>query len=404
MNITLEKHLATHIKKMCDVYYGCTQIQVRKIASELAISNNIQFKGPILGPKWLKGFLKRHNLCSRVSQDISIDRAKGMSPQALNIYFDLLKEAMCYVKSPDRIFNVDETGISTVAKKRFKVVAERGTKRVQAIASSERGTLTTVILGMSASGQHIPPLVVYPNKKAPTDVIVPDGTIFEYSTKKRGWSNTEIFSRYIDHFIKYTSPSKTDPVLLILDNHTSHMALEIAEKCNNNNIIVLTLPPHTSHYAQPLDVSFMSPFKLQFGKEEKLWMSANVGTKVWLPEVLSFMNIAYRKVTSNKLLAQNAFKACGIIPFNRNIFDTKIIVENELNLDVLSNVPTFNGLNIFSNKRLGKSTLVTGNLSSRFQLLNNKMSLKLTKCNYLFSKDTLCKKTVNLLKRLNIKY
>lgn len=390
---------------MCDTYYGCTPLEVRKIATSLAISNNTVFKGTMLGPKWLNSFLKRNNLCSRVSQDISIDRARGLSPAALDIYFDLLNKATTFIKSPDRIFNVDETGITTVATKRSKVITLRGTRRVQAIASTERGSLTTIILTMSATGQYIPPLIVYPNKKPPNDVTVPTGSKFSYSNKKKGWSNTEIFSEYIDHFIEYTKPTKNDPVLLILDNHTSHMAVEIAEKCRNNHIIVLTLPPHTSHYAQPLDVGFMSPFKLKFGQEEKKWMVQNVGKKVWLPEVLSFMNTAYRTVTSSQNLAQKAFQACGIVPFNRNIFNSKIVVQPaEINLEVLAEVPVFNELNIFTNKRLGKSTLVTGNPQTQFNLLTDKkIMLKITKCNNLFSKKLLCSKSYNLLKRLKIK-
>lgn len=325
-----------------------------------------------------------------------------MSETALKIYFDNLEKALLFVKCKDRIFNVDETGITTVAKKRSKIITLKGTRRVQAITSGERGILSTVILGMSATGEFIPPMIVYPNKKWPTHVEVPAGTVYAWSDKKKGWSNTSIFSDYIDHFVKYTKPSENDPVLLILDNHSSHIAHEILEKAKQNHIILLTLPPHTSHYAQPLDVGFMSPFKAVFGREEKKWMKLNVGIKVSLPNIIEFMNTAYNETSRNVKLAENSFRACGIVPFNRKVFDKVINTSPPaLNLEVLSTIPQFAELNIGSNNRLGRSTLITANPRLQF-LTSKKCVVKINDIKNHFKKKNLCYNTLKLLKANNI--
>lgn len=397
----LEENLARYVIEMSDRFYGFSAIEVRKKATELAKSNNIFVHGDMLGPKWLQGFLNRKNLVSRVSQDISIDRARGVSTTALKLYFDNLEKTLAFVKSNNRIFNVDETGISTVAKKRSKIITLKGKRRVQAIASSERGTLITLILGMSAVGQFIPPMIVYPNKKPPANVVVPAGTTYAWSNQKRGWSNTDIFSDYIDHFIKYTQPSENDPVLLIVDNHTSHIASEIMEKAKKNHIMLLTLPPHTSHYAQPLDVGFMSPFKAIFGTEEKNWMRLNIGQKVSLPNVIEFMNAAFTQSTRDVKLAENSFRFCGIVPFNRKIFDNVInTTPTTLNLNVLDTIPQFAELQISSNKRLGKSILVTSNPHLQ-ALTTKKCIVKIKKIK--FEKKLLCNNTLKLLKHYNIR-
>lgn len=182
----MEARLVEHIKKKCDRFYGVTSAELRQLATDLAKSNNIPIKST-LGPKWLNSFLSRHNLVKRVSQSISIDRARGVSKSALTIFYDLLEDALKCVKSSDRIYNVDETGVSTVSKPRSKVICIKGAKRVQAISSAERGSLTTVILGMNPAGHFIPPLVVYPNKKVPIDVAVPRGTKFCWSGTKKGF-------------------------------------------------------------------------------------------------------------------------------------------------------------------------------------------------------------------------
>lgn len=62
-------------------------------------------------------------------------------------------------------------------------------------------------------------------------------------------------------------PSKNEPVLLLLDNHSSHISLSIFDYCKEHGIILLTIPPHTSHKLQPLDVSFYGPLKSAFNKQ-----------------------------------------------------------------------------------------------------------------------------------------
>ena len=55
-----------------------------------------------------------------------------------------------------------------------------------------------------------------------------DGT-----ANKSGWMNDASMDLWIKHFIKYVRPSKERPVLLLLDNHSSHMsvnALNIAKE------------------------------------------------------------------------------------------------------------------------------------------------------------------------------
>ena len=43
--------------------------------------------------------------------------------------------------------------------------------------------------------------------------------------------------------------------LLIMDSHGSHATAEFDSFCIENQIILLYMPPHSSHILQPLDVS-----------------------------------------------------------------------------------------------------------------------------------------------------
>jgi hypothetical protein len=61
----------------------------------------------------------------------------------------------------ERIFNIDETGVSTV-QTRKKIVAQRGMKQVGRITSAERGKNITVVGTASATGTSISPMIIYP--------------------------------------------------------------------------------------------------------------------------------------------------------------------------------------------------------------------------------------------------
>ena len=63
--------------------------------------------------------------------------------------------------TPDRIYNVDETGITTVRNKPSKVISLEGKKQVGSSTSAERGQLVTVELCMSTVGHNVPPPVSY---------------------------------------------------------------------------------------------------------------------------------------------------------------------------------------------------------------------------------------------------
>jgi len=50
-------------------------------------------------------------------------------------------------------------------------------------------------------------------------------------------------------------------VLLILDRHLSYLTPEFDKICEENNIISLCIPAHTSHLLQPLDIGCFSVLK-----------------------------------------------------------------------------------------------------------------------------------------------
>ncbi|XP_030745250.1 uncharacterized protein LOC115874284 [Sitophilus oryzae] len=50
------------------------------------------------------------------------------------------------------------------------------------------------------------------------------------------WMNTEAFVLCLKHFVKFVRPNKEIPVLLIVDNHSSHTSLEAINYCRDNGV------------------------------------------------------------------------------------------------------------------------------------------------------------------------
>ena len=133
------------------------------------------------------------------------------------------------------------------------------------LTSGEKGKTHTVVVCVSASGHAVPPLMIYPRKRAVSESMkvgaVP-GTVF--MTSDNGWITQEIYLEWFKFFIRSISPAW--PVLLIEDGHGSHITLDVIELASTNDVHLLCLPAHTSHILQPLDIGVFKSFKSGYSK------------------------------------------------------------------------------------------------------------------------------------------
>ena len=129
---------------------------------------------------------------------------------------------------------MDESGFTTVQKP-STVVSSTGKKQVGAVTSAEQGILVTTVAAISANGSFLPPFYVFPRIRWYPAFLhgAPPGSAG--SAFQTGWINAEIFSeQYMPFFIKNTRCSKDKPVLQIMDNHCSHVSLEVVNTAREN--------------------------------------------------------------------------------------------------------------------------------------------------------------------------
>lgn len=328
-----EKLLVQRLLYLANIFYGITPLELRRIVYTFATENKLRHRfntaTKLAGKDWYYGFVRRHpEICLRKPEPTSINRIAGFNREAMKKFYDNLEFVYDeYELRSHDIYNVDETGFNVV-QKTSKIVAQRGQKQVGKAVSCERGRNITGIFAMSAAGTYIPPLIIFPRQRMNDSLSKdgPPGAI--YACSKNGWSNDELFLKWLEHFATYANCSKEKVTLLVLDNHSSHIGLAVAHFCTSKGIIMVTIPPHTSHRTQPLDVTFFGPLKTAFSREIELLMKTSQAKRVSEYDVAALINRAYMK-TATMEKGQKGFKVTGIYPYNPDTFTDEDYLSSE---------------------------------------------------------------------------
>ncbi|CAM4578101.1 unnamed protein product [Leuciscus chuanchicus] len=121
-----------------------------------------------------------------------------------------------------------------------RVVARRGERQVGAPTSAERGTLVTLACGINALGKTIPPMFIIPRVHFKPQAFIMDGPPGCIGTANAsGWMQEADFLVYLKHFQFHTKSSSESKVILILDNHPSHLSVEGINFCRSHGIVLL---------------------------------------------------------------------------------------------------------------------------------------------------------------------
>lgn len=321
-----EEELVGYLKEMEARLFGLTITECRKLAFQLAEQNGIQHpfnkNDKMAGKGWMMGFFNRHkDLSIRKPEATSGARAMGFNKVAVEQFFKLLQETVeKYQLTADKIYNVDETGVTVNPKGNSKVIASKGKRQVGALTSAERGETITSEICFSASGAYMPPMLIFPRKRMQQsflDGLVPGGWV---ELNEKGWIDKTLFFTWFKKFVEFSRASKESPVLLLLDGHSSHTKnLDVIRYGRENGVVMLCFPPHCTHRLQPLDVAFMKPLSAYYDDEVRKWLRTNPGRVVTLHQISSLFSAAYLRAAT-MFTAINGFKATGAWPVNMAVF------------------------------------------------------------------------------------
>ena len=148
------------------------------------------------------------------------------------------------------------------------------------------------------------------------------------ATSDSGYSNDILSFLWIQHFNLQTRDKKKGKYrLLLLDGYESHLSLEFITYCEQNKIVVLRLPPHSTHFLQPLDVVIFQQWK--HWHSEVVDYSIRHGVGQFNKQSFFAYLEQIRKKTFTKKSIYSSFRRCGYIPFMPRVVLEEIQVNEE---------------------------------------------------------------------------
>lgn len=334
-----EEDLVMYFIQACKLNYGMTSLQTRKFVYDYAnalAAAGIAVRIPenwhntkAASYDWLRGFLHRNNnLSLRVPESTSIGRSVAFNRTTVEEFFCNLREVYSRRHyEPQDVYNVDETGVLTV-QRHGKIIAPRGEKQVSKVTSEERGTLVTMCATINALGTSLPPFFIFPRKRLSERMKSgPPGS--QYAVHESGWMTGVNFEAYMKFFINFTKCSTDKPVVVILDNHESHIYPPVLQLCKDNGITLVTLPPHTSHKLQPLDIAVFGPFKTFYNQAADDFMSTRGGERINIYDIPNLVAVAFPRAF-NPINIQKGFQCTGIWPLDSNTFTAEDFLSSQV--------------------------------------------------------------------------
>ena len=161
------------------------------------------------------------------------------------------------------------------------------------------------------------------------------------SVTENGWTTNERCLDWLQHFQKHTITQKKGKYrLLILDGHESHQSADFQLYCQQNGIITLYMPAHSSHKLQPLDIACFRPLKRAYGDEISNLMRTYI-THITKEEFFPALYKAHTKAITESNI-KSGFRGAGLVPFN----PTYVILQLDTKLQTPSPPGTSNGFEL----------------------------------------------------------
>lgn len=288
------------------------------------------FNDGLPGKDWCISFERRwkESLGKRKPEILTKSRAADLSSETIRTFFTMYEETL--VKndlrdSPERIFNLDETGLRTDPLS-GKAFVRQGRKTAYCVTPTGGKTMFTVLFCGSAAGSYMPPFVVYKAAHLYDSWCKggPENGMFGVTAS--GWMEDYIFENWIEKFVEFTSHIKK-PVLLLFDGHNSHLTYNAVKMAKDNQIILMCLPPNSSHALQPLDVGVFSPLKAIWKDILKQWFRETRLTAVSKAVFPTLLNKLVQRLKDTHLIG--GFKGTGLFPVNEAKPMEKVVTSDE---------------------------------------------------------------------------
>ena len=199
-----------------------------------------------------------------------------------------------------------------------RTVNKKGESSICLKTTGHEKTNFTCVLSCTASGEKLPPMVIFkcvtlPKEKFPKGIVI--------KVNKKGWMNetlmktglTECYGKRPGGFFH------RNKAMLVLDSMKAHITDTVKEAIRSTNSIPAVIPGGTTKYLQPLDISVNRAFKVALRVEWETWMTSGEKSftktgrmrRASFAEVCQWILTAWGKVKQSTIV--NSFRKAELL-------------------------------------------------------------------------------------------
>ena len=217
---------------------------------------------------------------------------------------------------PTRVFNCDETNVALCPKSN-KILTKKGSLTAYKITDDGKMGITVLFMYSAAGKRALLMILFQYNEKLPKNIIAKIPTGWGIGISENGWMTLELFYEYMTNvFYPWLLQEEIEfPVVVYLDNHSSHLTMPLVKFCREKKIEIIGLYPNSTHIMQPLDIAFFHPFKEIWKKIVTKWKNENNMKELKKEDVGIVIKKALESMAEEDII-KNGFRASGLVPFN----------------------------------------------------------------------------------------
>ena len=233
-------------------------------------------------------------------------------------YYEALKRATEGVPAA-LVMNLDESGFQKFADARNETVITRKGCCHPKHPVSRAEKRATFLAAITASGNFLKPLMIVPRSTIECDLIVSgyDSEKVVFASSPEGYITKELFMKYIEHivlpYVRWTRKSTgyNGHAVLIMDGCSCHRDPALDQVFDENGVIVVFMPAHSSDQLQPLDVGI-------FGNLKQAQSRIHTPSHMTLQTQQVIRALAAFQAVAHPYAVTSAFRKAGISPVCRN--------------------------------------------------------------------------------------
>ena len=194
--------------------------------------------------------------------------------------------------------------------------------RVNSVRQDGSREFISLLAFICADGTAGPPVLIYKGASGDLQNIwvgdVTDNDEAYFGSSSTGWSSNDFglewLEKVFDPHTREKSKKSRCHRLLIVDGHSSHINMTFLDTYDKLRIIVLILPPYSTHRLQPLDVSLFQPLATAYSRNITDIMQKSGGAINLTKRMFwSYFKDAWEKSFTAKNI-KSGFSKCGLWP------------------------------------------------------------------------------------------